>query len=133
MVRLKTSHAFTLPELLLVTGILSFSLCAVLLTFINAVTLNESSRNLITATAHGEYVMESIKNNAFSSLVTNIGGGTWTWNTATVTANGLTALNNESITTTSSGANPVDVIVTVSWRDTHARSRTKILRTLISA
>jgi prepilin-type N-terminal cleavage/methylation domain-containing protein len=127
-----TSHGFSLPELLLVTAILGYVSSMVLLTFMSGTALNEQSRNLITATAHAEFVMEDIKNTAFSNLVTNITNGNWTWNTATVTNNGLTALNSESITTTSTGTNPVDITVSVSWHDTKSRSRTKILRTVIS-
>lgn len=132
MVKKLSSQGFTLPELLLVVAILGYSLSMVLLTFINGVALNESSRNLISATAHAEFVLESIKNTPFSTIKTSISSGTWTWDKATVTSNGLTALNTESITTTSTGTNPLDVTVTVNWNDTHARSRSKTLRTLFS-
>lgn len=128
----KSCRAFSLAELLLVAALLGYTLSVVLLTFFGGARLNEETRNLISATTHAEFVMESIKNSTFSSLVTNINSGTWTWNTTTITSNGLTALNSESITTTSSGTNPVDVTVTVSWKDTQGRSRSEILRTLIS-
>jgi len=127
-----SSRGFTLPELLLVAAILGYALSMILLTFINGAALNEDSRNLITATSHAEYVLENIKNTTFSNIATNITAGTWDWNTSAVTSNGLTALNTESITTISSGANPLDITVTVAWKNTGGRSRTKVLRTLAS-
>ena len=132
MSRKLSFSGFTLPELLLVAAILGYCLSMILLTFINGVALNEASRNLITATAHAEYVMENVKNTTFTSLAANITGGTWTWDAAAVASHGLTALNSETISTTAMGTNPLDVTVTVSWKDTHARSRSKILRTLLS-
>ena len=126
------SKAFTLPELLLVAAILGYALSVVLLTFINSAALNEASRNLTTATTHAEFVMENIKNTVFASIATNIGNGLWTWDTAAVTSQGLMALNTESVSTISIGTNPLDITVTVTWNDTQGRSRSKILRTLIS-
>jgi prepilin-type N-terminal cleavage/methylation domain-containing protein len=128
----RSSSGFSLPELLLVTAILGYASAMVLLTFMTGTSLNEQSRNLISATSHAEFVMESVKNTAFSNLVTNINAGTWTWNTAAVTASGLIPLNSETITTTSTGTNPVDITVLVSWHDTKSRSRTKTLRTVIA-
>lgn len=132
MNKIQGRPAFTLAELLMVTAILAYSLSVVLLTFINSSALLEASRNMVTATAHAEYVLESVKNTAFSNIPTNISNGIWTWNTAAVNTNGLTALNSESITTSYSGANPLDITVTVAWQDTRGRSRSKSLRTLIS-
>ena len=129
---LNAKSGFTLPELLLVAAILAYALSMILLTFIKGVALNEDSRNLITATSHAEYVMENIKNTAFYSITTFINGKTWTWNTAGVSAQGLTPLNNESVTTLYSGSNPLDITVAVNWRNTGGRSRAKVLRTLIS-
>ncbi len=123
---------FSLPETLLVAAILSYAISVILTTFISSVGLNEASRNLTTATSHAQYVMESVKNTAFANMATSITSGTWNWNTAAVTSNGLAALNSESIATTYSGTNPLTVTVTVSWQDTHARSRTKALQTLMS-
>ena len=129
---LTTNAGFTLPELLLTAAILAYCVSIVLMCFINTSALNQQSRNLTTATTHAEFVMENIKNAAFSGIAASITAGTWTWNTATVTANGLTALNSESIVTTSSGANPLDVSVTVTWNDLQGRVRTKVLRSLFT-
>lgn len=132
MIKKLSFNGFTLPELLLVMLILSYSLSVVLLTFINSSALLEACRNTVSATAHAEFVLESVKNTSFSNITTNISNGTWTWNTAAVNSNGLTALKSESITTTYSGSNPIDITVTVAWQDTQGRSRSKVLRTLIS-
>ncbi len=132
MIFKRKDSGFTLVEILLVAAILFYAISVILATFVGSVGLNEASRNLMTATSHAEYVMESVKNTAFANIATSITSGTWNWNTATVTSNGLTALNSESITTASSGTNPLTVTVTVSWNDTHGRSRTKALQTLMS-
>lgn len=129
----RTQKAFTLVELLVVVAILAYSLSAILATFSNTVALNEMSRNLTTATTHAEYILENIRSTSvFSNIATNISSGTWNWSASTVSTNGLNALNNESITTTSSGSNPLTVTVTVSWNDLQGRSRSKSLQTMIS-
>lgn len=127
-----TDAGFTLPELLLTAAVLAYSVSIVLMCFINTTAINQQSRDLTAATTHAELVMESIKNSSFANIPTSITAGTWTWNTATITSNGLTALNSESMTTSYSGANPLDISVTVTWKDIKGRSRSKVLRTLIS-
>lgn len=131
MTRART-QGFSLPELLLVAAILSYSLSVILTTFSGSVALNEASRNMATANSHAEYMLETIRNTTFANIAANIGNGTWNWDTATITANGLIALKSESIAVTSAGTNPLDVTVTVSWSDLNARSRTRALSTTIS-
>ncbi len=114
-------------------AILGYSLSAVLATFIGSVTLNAMSRDLSIATSHAQYILEDIRNTTFANVATNVTAGNWTWNTAAVTSNGLTAMKSESISTTSSGTTLLDVTVTITWVDTPGRTRTKTLRTLISA
>ena len=125
-------NAFTLPELLLTAAILSYSLSAVLATYINSIALNDASRNLTTAVSHADFVLENIRNTTFANIAANISSGSWNWNTATITTRGLTALNSESIAVTSSGTNLLDVVVTVSWNDLHGRSRSRVVNTTIS-
>ncbi len=123
---------FTLAELLIATLILSFALTQMLILFMNCVASNEASRNLSTAVTHAEFVLEDVRNTAFSGVAAAIGNGTFNYaNAATVTAAGLQALKNETITTQSSGTNPLDVTVTVSWQDHGGRTRTRSLQTLI--
>lgn len=123
---------FTLPELLVTAFIMAFSLSAILTTYINTVMLNESCRNMTTAISHAEFVLENLRNTSFASIPTNITSGVWNWNSAAVTAQGLKALNSEVVTTSYQGSNPIDILVTVSWNDTHGRARTQILKTSIS-
>ncbi|MBI4308864.1 MAG: hypothetical protein HY591_00880 [Candidatus Omnitrophica bacterium] len=125
-------NAFTLPELLLTAAILSYSLSVVLVTFVNSIALNEASRNLTTAVSHANYVLENIRNTTFASIATNVSSGTWDWNASTITSQGLTALNNESTAVTSSGTNPLDVTVAVSWNDLNGRNRSRVVKTSIS-
>ena len=131
--RIDKKQGFTLPEVLLTAAILAYALSAILASFMNSVLLNESSRHVTIATSHAQFVMEDVRNTAFGSIPTNISTGYWNWNTATIGTNGLTAMNSESISVTSSGTTLLDVTVTVSWKDTKGRSRSKALRTLISS
>ena len=132
MKRSTKPRGFTLPELLLTAAILSYSLSVVLLTYTNTLALNQASRNLTTAFSHAQFVLEDIRNTSFGSIAANITSGNWNWNTATITSKSLSALNSESIAVSCSGANPLDITVTVNWNDLHNRSRSKVLRTYIS-
>ena len=129
---LKAVNAFTLPELLLSAAILSYSLSVVLATYVNSIALNDASRNLSIAVSHAQLVMEDIRNTTFASVATNITNGNWDWNTATIGTKGLTALKSESIDTSLTGSNPLDITVTFSWNDLNGRSRSQALKTSVS-
>ncbi len=129
---MKKKQAFTLVELLMLALVTAYVLSVILTTFVNTTALNESSRNLTTATTHAELIMESIKDTAFATIASNITAGVWNWDTAAVTSNGLAALNSGSIAATSSGTNPLTITVTVSWKDVKGRSRSRALMTLMS-
>mgnify|MGYP001573714275 CR=1 FL=1 len=130
---IKYKQGFTLPELLMTAAIMGYALSCVLVAFVGCVTLNAISRDLTTASTHAEYIMESIRNTSFASISTSISSGTWSWTTANITSQGLTAMRNESTAVSVSGTTLLDVTVTISWTDVPGRSRTKTLRTLISS
>ena len=128
----RNNKSFTLPELLIAAIIMAVAFLMILTIYANCSYLDEAGRNLIVATSHADFVMEDIRNTAFSSISTNINSGNWNWSSANITAAQLTPLNNESIATQVSGTNPLDVTVTVTWRDSQQKNRTKVLETLIS-
>lgn len=127
-----SASGFTLAELLIATSILSFALTQILILFMNCMASNEASRNLSTAVTHAEYVLEDVRNTDFSNVAASIANGSFNYaDAAAVTAAGLQALKSETITAQSSGTNPLNVTVTVSWQDHGGRSRTRSLQTII--
>ena len=128
----RNNKSFTLPELLIAAIIMAVVFIMMLTVYANCCSLEEASRNLIVATSHADFVMEDIRNTSFSNLSTDITSGNWNWNSTNITAAQLTPLNNESIATQASGTNPLDITVTVTWRDSQQKNRTKVLETYIS-
>ena len=61
-------NGFTLTELLLTAAILAFALSGLLLLFINAIFLNETTRNTTLAYSAIQTEMEEIKNTASANL-----------------------------------------------------------------
>lgn len=108
--------------------ILTFALVAVLALFANCIILNESSRNLTIAVSHAQFVMEKIKDTPFSSIPS----GDWDWDTAQIGTEGLNALTNESITTTITGTDLLNVVVSVEWYDREREHPPITLETLIT-
>jgi len=95
--------------------------------------LNQSNRNMILALSHAQYVLEDIKNTAFSEIKTKIDNGDWDWNTSAIAAKGLAALDSEVIDTSHGLVNnPLEVIVGIRWKDRRQRQRQTELRTLVS-
>lgn len=134
-----SDKGLTLPELLLAAVILTFVLSGLLMLFINCTVLNEANRNLTTATAHAQYVMEDIRAAGFGGLETRINNNNgiplgWDLGTTQIQSEyNLTPLSNEAITTlvTQSG-NPLGVSVRISWNDATHRPRQTELQTLIT-
>jgi len=127
-----SGKGFTLVELLVAVLILAVTLTGLLLLFTNSVLLNAASRNLSFATSHGQYVMEGIRQTAFTSILTDINNGKWNWNATSINSGGLTALSNESIASQATGTNPIQVTVTVNWQDRGDKNRNLQLQTLIT-
>jgi len=127
-----SSKGFALPELLISVVItLCFAILGLTLFYVNGQLINEANRNLSVAVSHAQFAMEDIKNSNFATLKTDIANGNWNWNSTVINAAGLTALKNETIHTSSTGTNPLDITVTVSWQDRTLQNRTFVLETLI--
>lgn len=138
---------FTLIELLLAAAIFAFAMSGILYMFINTAFLDQANRNKSIATAHAEFAMEDImeymRTSDVSSLQTQIETPNlaWNWNTNTIGSKlGCASpyaypcvLDSESITTTCvHDSDPLDVTVTVSWKDrAQANTRSLALETLI--
>ncbi|MBU1912315.1 MAG: prepilin-type N-terminal cleavage/methylation domain-containing protein [Candidatus Omnitrophica bacterium] len=140
---------FTLVELLIAAAIFAFVMSGVLLMFINCAFLDQANRNKGIATTHAEFVMEDImeymRSGDLVPLQDEIDSGEWYWDSSTTPPIGNYlgctspyvypyVLNSESITTTYvTETNPLDVTVTVSWKDrAQANPRSLTLETLIS-
>lgn len=119
------AKGFTLAELLLAAAILAFALTSLLGLFVSCMFLNENNRNIGIAAGHAEYVLEDIKNTAFELMKARIQNGTWSWNSALIESHGLTPLRSESIATTCTGTDPLDVSVKVFWRSKGQTAGTK--------
>ncbi|MDD4981919.1 MAG: type II secretion system protein [Candidatus Omnitrophota bacterium] len=124
---------FTLSELLLAVAILAFAMSGMLYLFVNCSFLDNANRNLSLAVSHGQFVMEDIKDADFSGLQASINAGVWNWDAVAISAKGLTALDNESIITASTGVDPLHIVVTVLWKDRGSIDRSFILETLIAS
>ena len=133
------SKALTLTELLLSAAILSFVLCGMLILFINSSFLNEANRNLTTAVAHAEYIMEEIRSEGtLADIKQKIDNGDFT---------SLDDLLNENISACcfnppwvdyatsclgscqNDGGDPLGVDVVVQWADRRGRQRTFQIQT----
>lgn len=127
-----SNKGLSLPEVMLAGAILAFVLSGLMMLFIGSAFLNEANRNLSLATSHAQFVMEDIKNTDFGDIKTKIDNGDWDWNAQAVAARGLSALDSETIDTSVTGTNPLDIAVSVRWIERRTRNRSAQLETLIS-
>lgn len=116
---------FTLAELLLGAAIMAFALVGLLALFISCMRFDEFNRNLSQATGHTQFVMEEIKNEALNGSLSDIrdkiDNGDWNWSLegGQISDNGLSPVSEETIVTTydEDDTDPLDVTVSVTWRD----------------
>jgi Tfp pilus assembly protein PilW len=131
---MKGKKGVTLVELILAAAILAFAITGVLGVFTNCLILNTTNKDLTIASSHAQYVLEKIRNTAFTGLQDAIESGTWNYTSSTINATNLTALSGETITTVPGySTDPLEVNVTVSWRDQFNRSRNETFTTLIGS
>ncbi len=128
----QSKKAFTMVELLIAVMILGLAIPMILQFFISAMFLNESNRNNSIAMEHAQYVLEEIRNTQASNVAADINSGNWDWDTASIGAQGLTALSNESIDTSVSGSGLITIRVTVNWENRTGRKRSASLQTYLN-
>ena len=99
---------FTLLELAIAAGVLTVAILGLLAALQSLNPLNEGAKETAVALQDASRVMEEIRVTPFSSIPTT----NWTsW----AQTNGLTHLTNEAVTVTTSGTDPLNVAVQVSW------------------
>lgn len=69
-----TRRGFSLIETMLSVSILLIVVISALLAITNVMFLNESSRNMVTASNDAQYVLEQIKTKSFSDIPGFVGG-----------------------------------------------------------
>ena len=131
--------SLTLAEIIIATIILVIALTGILMGYAECIILNESNRNLTTASTHAQYVMEIIKN---EYTLFGIKGKINNWDPNALIGGELSGLPDESISiccydsgsSSCFGVCPAQdvlrVLVTVSWKDRGVRDREFILETL---
>lgn len=132
LISVANEKGFTLAEIILAAAILAFTLVSLLALFVSCMLLNDASRNLTQAAGHAQFVMEDIRDTAFSNIAPKINSGDWDWDISAITGQGLSGLRSENIDAQASGSDPLDVTVTVSWQDRSGRNRQMELETLFT-
>ncbi|MBU4251952.1 MAG: prepilin-type N-terminal cleavage/methylation domain-containing protein [Candidatus Omnitrophica bacterium] len=108
-----TRRGFSLIETMFSVSILLIVIISALLAITNVMFLNESNRNMVTASNDAQYVMEQIKTQSFSNISTYVGG---------YSSGEFTNLPQENV----SFPNPVytanldTITVQISWRERNA-------------
>lgn len=128
--RRPADKGLTLAEVLIAMVFLVFVLTGMLALFIHCAFLNEANRNLVIATSHAQFAMEEVKSTTFLGVSPGYNG--FCWNTAGITAKGLSPLRDENLCFRVTGTTDLDVTVTVNWLDLRSRARTTALETIIS-
>ena len=102
----------------------------ILMCYLNALNLNESSRNLIAALSHAEYVLEDMRNVPGVMLRLKVANQEWEWDGAKITEKGLNALRDETISVSVGEGTPFPVMVRVKWKDRNGRQRQQDINTM---
>jgi len=129
----KKNSGFTLLELMIGACVLILGLVALISAYIGCFALNESARNLTIATNHAQCLMEKIRDYNIPSNITQEDWTTWAA-TDLPDGGGCNTLNNETINVTypsGTGANPLEILVTVNWTEKN-RSRSVQFSTLLT-
>ena len=129
--------SLTLTELLLAAAILTFVLCGLLALFVNCLFLNEGNRNLTTAVAHAQYIMEEIRNeDSLQDIKDKIDGGNFTEFQDLPNENMSVCCFNPPDTSClafcQDGGDPLGIYVRIDWKDRGRRDRYTELQTLIT-
>ena len=120
---------FTLIELMMAVMIFTIAVVSLMGVYMAIAQLNESNRNLTRAVADTRIVLEAIRQTSSGGLSAVTGTNWTTW----ASANGLTALQNESTTVTyvDSAADPLSVTVQINWSE-RGRARSTLINTLVT-
>lgn len=121
---MKSKKGLTLLELVIGVAIFIVAIVSLLGAYMGALTMSEGSRNLNTAINDATRVIEEMRNIPFASI-TLTNWTTWASN------NGANTLEDETITTTYQGTDPLTVTVTVNWTE-KGRQRNTALVTAIT-
>ena len=126
---------FTLFEILISSMVIVAAILGVIGTLGNLLVLSELNRGKTMAVAHGQYIMETIKNAGFTNLETDINSGNFDYTTTELSSNpfNFDVLFNETVDTiVVSGPNPLRISVRVNWQDRMNNTRAITFETLKS-
>lgn len=118
--RVKSQTGFTLFEIMVASVVIVIGIIGMVGTFSNLLVLGELNREKTLAVVHGQFLMETIQDEAFTTLEVDINNGDFDYTSNDLTANpfNFNVLLNETVDTqVVSGGNPLHISVTVTWQD----------------
>ncbi|MBU1932500.1 MAG: type II secretion system GspH family protein [Candidatus Omnitrophica bacterium] len=129
----KFGTGFTLLELMIGTAVLIIALVGLIAAYIGCFSLNESARNLTIAVNDAQCVTEEIRD---INIPLKITSQDWTaWALAdSPGGGGCNSLDNETVIVTypsGTSAEPLEILVTVSWTEKGRQKNTQVV-TLLS-
>ena len=136
MTDLRTKKAITLVEILIAVLIISVTVGIILQSYTYHLYLIEVARGISTAVADIRDIIENILNTPANEILTDFPNGVADGGVAndyTVLVGGYTLANQEiTVSYTDTGANPLEVICTVTWSDTRNINHSLNLVTFIA-